>query len=160
MARRENGDLNSTDAAEQRGLSRREVLKVAGAAAAAAALPSSGGCDRPASVPEQDAGPSEPIAAAKGGGYLERWRKLWTWDYKVPGTHYNNCAFQAHCAFNVYVKDGRVVREEQIATYPGLRDGIPDANPRGCQKGCQYSELMYGEARIKRPHLRLAPSRR
>jgi DMSO reductase family type II enzyme molybdopterin subunit len=91
------------------------------------------------------------LASPAGESYLDRWRSKWTWDYSVRGTHFNNCAYQAHCAFDVFVKDGRVVREEQVAAYPGLHDGIPDANPRGYQKGCQYSELMYGDARVTRP---------
>ncbi|MBK7252278.1 MAG: molybdopterin-dependent oxidoreductase [Gammaproteobacteria bacterium] len=49
------------------------------------------------------------------------------------------------------MRDGRVIREEQAATYTTARKGLPDANPRGCQKGCGYSELMQGPARLTKP---------
>jgi DMSO reductase family type II enzyme molybdopterin subunit len=44
-----------------------------------------------------------------------------------------------------------VVREEQVSQYPQTRAGLPDFNPRGCQKGCSYSELMYSAPRLTRP---------
>ena len=66
----------------------------------------------------------------------------------MRGTHFNNCAYQTNCAFNVFVKDGRVVREEQIAAYPQTNQDVPDLNPRGCQKGCAYSSFMYSEPRL------------
>ncbi len=145
-----------TDEAEpgvavQHGVSRRDVLKGAAAVAATAVLPSASACDRPVSEYPEAAAPARKVSSPTDESYLDRWRSMWTWDRTVRSTHFNNCAYQAHCAFDVYVEDGRVVREEQAADYPGLRAGIPDANPRGCQKGCQYSELMYGEARVTRP---------
>jgi DMSO reductase family type II enzyme molybdopterin subunit len=97
------------------------------------------------------------VAAPSGSDPHDRWRALWTWDHTGRGTHFNNCAYQAHCAFDVYLKDGRVVREEQAADYAALRDGVPDVNPRGCQKGCQYSALMYGDARVTQPLKRKGP---
>ena len=39
--------------------------------------------------------------------YLERWR----WDKIVRSSHFVNCWYQAHCCWNVYVKDGMVWRE-------------------------------------------------
>jgi anaerobic selenocysteine-containing dehydrogenase len=59
------------------------------------------------------------------------------------------------CAFNIYIKDGIVLREEQIGGYPTPNSNIPDYNPRGCQKGACYSELMYGVNRIKYPLKRI-----
>ena len=40
-----------------------------------------------------------------------------------------------HCAFNIYVKDGIVWREEQQGEYGRSGDDTPDYGPRGCQKG-------------------------
>jgi nitrate reductase alpha subunit len=41
-----------------------------------------------------------------------------------------------------------VVREEQTATYESSEPGVvPDFNPRGCQKGACYTEVMYGPSR-------------
>ena len=62
-----------------------------------------------------------------------------------------NCWYQAHCAWNVYVKDGMVWREEQAADYPQIRPDVPDFNPRGCQKGACFSERMYDATRVKLP---------
>ena len=49
------------------------------------------------------------------------------------------------------MKDGCVVREEQIAAYPRTNQDVPDLNPRGCQKGCAFSSFMYSEPRLTRP---------
>jgi DMSO reductase family type II enzyme molybdopterin subunit len=62
-----------------------------------------------------------------------------------------NCWYQSHCAWDVYVKDGVVWREEQAADYPRVRDDVPDLNPRGCQKGACYSARMYDPTRVKYP---------
>ncbi|HJN77834.1 MAG TPA: hypothetical protein QGF58_28210 [Myxococcota bacterium] len=75
-------------------------------------------------------------------GFLERYRRKWTWDYVVRSTHNLNCWFQQSCCFYVYAKDGVVTREEQVGDYPQTHPGVPDFNPRGCQKGCSYSSLM------------------
>jgi DMSO reductase family type II enzyme molybdopterin subunit len=81
----------------------------------------------------------------------EHYRTQWTWDRTAKSTHFNNCAYQTHCLFDVYVKDGKVVREEQVGAYPALHAGVPDPNPRGCQKGCTYNALTYGAYRVTRP---------
>ncbi|MBI5506349.1 MAG: molybdopterin-dependent oxidoreductase [Deltaproteobacteria bacterium] len=78
-------------------------------------------------------------------------RKNWTWDKVGRSTHFVNCWYQAHCCWDVYVKDGIVWREEQSATYPASKPGLPDMNPRGCQKGACYSERMYDPTRLKFP---------
>jgi len=40
-------------------------------------------------------------------------RTPWRWDKVVKSSHLTNCAYQQACNFNLYVKDGVVVREEQ-----------------------------------------------
>ena len=84
------------------------------------------------------------------GDYTDIYRDKWTWDKVVPGTHYSNCGYQ-RCAWNVYVKDGIVWREEQAANYEAVRADLPDFNPRGCQKGACYSMRMYDESRLTVP---------
>lgn len=76
------------------------------------------------------------------------YRKKWTWDRVVRGTHGTNCA--GNCAFNVYVKDGIVWREEQQGVY-GSSGDAPDYGPRGCQKGLRHSKYMYGSQRVLYP---------
>ncbi|MDP6980224.1 MAG: molybdopterin-dependent oxidoreductase [Myxococcota bacterium] len=79
------------------------------------------------------------------------YRERWTWDKVVRSSHFVNCWYQAHCAWNVYVKDGLVWREEQVAEYPQTNAEVPDPNPRGCQKGACFSERMYDPARVRYP---------
>ena len=63
-------------------------------------------------------------------------QKEWSWDRVVKSSHLTNCWYQKACNFNLYVKDGVVLREEQAANYPAPNDpAVPDPNPRGCQKG-------------------------
>ncbi|HXG52759.1 MAG TPA: molybdopterin-dependent oxidoreductase [candidate division Zixibacteria bacterium] len=79
-------------------------------------------------------------------------RDPWDWDRVVKGSHLTNCWYQQACNFNLYVKDGVVLREEQAANYPPQNDPrVPDFNPRGCQKGACYVHRMYDPTRIKFP---------
>lgn len=63
--------------------------------------------------------------------------------------HCVNC--QGNCAWEVWIKDGKITRENQSATYPSIHPEIPDANPRGCNKGAQHSQNMYEQDRLKYP---------
>ena len=78
------------------------------------------------------------------------YRQPWTWDKVVKGAHHVvNCV--SACPFNLFVKDGIVLREEQNAVMEANNENLPDFNPRGCQKGVCYSQLMYGPSRIRYP---------
>jgi DMSO reductase family type II enzyme molybdopterin subunit len=79
------------------------------------------------------------------------YRQKWQWDKVVKGTHLINCWYQRSCAFNLYVKDGIVLREEQSGEYPQTNAAVPDFNPRGCEKGACYATQMYHPARVKYP---------
>ncbi|MBI2351565.1 MAG: molybdopterin-dependent oxidoreductase [Deltaproteobacteria bacterium] len=80
----------------------------------------------------------------------------WKWDRVVKASHLTNCAYQQACNFNLYVKDGVILREEQAANYPARNDpSVPDFNPRGCQKGACYVHRMYDPTRIKYPMKRV-----
>lgn len=98
----------------------------------------------------------KPLAPAVDyAGFEAIYRKKWTWDKVVKGSHNNNCWYQRPCAWNVYVKDGIVWREEQSATYAQVDPRVPDFNPRGCQKGCSFSQRMYDGSRIHYPLKRI-----
>ncbi len=85
------------------------------------------------------------------------YRKQWTWDRVVHCTH-NRANCMSACAWNVYVKDGIVWREEQAQAYDeGGRAGVPDFFPRGCQKGACYSKLMVTPQRLRYPLERVGP---
>ncbi|MBI2088791.1 MAG: molybdopterin-dependent oxidoreductase [Deltaproteobacteria bacterium] len=79
-------------------------------------------------------------------------KSSWEWDRVVKSSHPTNCWYQRACNFNLYVKDGVVLREEQVGNYPAPNDAsVPDPNPRGCQKGVCYVHRMYDPTRIKYP---------
>jgi len=80
------------------------------------------------------------------------YRNKWTWDRVARGTHGTNCA--GNCAFNVFIKNGIVWREEQQAEY-GSHTGTPDYGPRGCQKGLRHAKWMYGKQRVLYPMKRV-----
>ena len=78
------------------------------------------------------------------------YRAKWSWDRIAKGTC-NQADCIAACTLNLYIKDGIVWREEQNAIYEASGEHLPDFNPRGCQKGMVYSDLMYDATRIKYP---------
>lgn len=83
-------------------------------------------------------------------------QNLWDWDRVVKASHLTNCWYQQACNYNLYVKDGVVLREEQAANYPAPNDPeAPDFNPRGCQKGTCYAHRIYDPTRIKYPMKRV-----
>jgi DMSO reductase family type II enzyme molybdopterin subunit len=92
---------------------------------------------------------SEQSPANVYRGWEDLMREKWTWDRVVHGTHGTNCT--GNCAFNVYVKDGIVWREEQQGEYGASGDDVPDYGPRGCQKGLRHAKYMYGNQRLLYP---------
>ncbi len=86
----------------------------------------------------------------KMGSWEDLYRQRWSWDTVAKGSHgWVNC--RTACEWDLYVKDGIVVREEQTATYEASEPGVPDFNPRGCQKGACYTDVMYGPSRTSVP---------
>ncbi|NQU08591.1 MAG: molybdopterin-dependent oxidoreductase, partial [Candidatus Abyssubacteria bacterium] len=81
-------------------------------------------------------------------------RDEWKWDTVTYGTHLVDC-YPGNCLWYVYTKDGIVWREEQAGKYPVIDATGPDWNPRGCQKGCSYSNMMYNPDRVKYPMKRV-----
>ena len=89
-------------------------------------------------------------------GWEDLYRDEFTWDHVGYAAHCINCV--GNCAFRIYVKDGIVLREEQIAEYPQINPDTPDANPRGCQKGAIHSAAMYEGDRLRYPMKRAGTS--
>jgi DMSO reductase family type II enzyme molybdopterin subunit len=134
-------------------LSRRDFIKGAGAAGLALSLKQLHPIASLAQAGESAGAP----APASYRGWEELYRAKWTWDKVGRSSHFVNCWYQSHCAWDVYLKDGVVWREEQAADYPRVREGVPDFNPRGCQKGACYSARMYDPTRVKYPLKRVGP---
>jgi DMSO reductase family type II enzyme molybdopterin subunit len=151
-AERAHGDLSGRSLGA--GLHRREFLRtgLVGFAGVGLGLVRLRPAAAAAAVPQ--AAPAPPPAY---GDWRDVYRERWRWDKIVRSTHFVNCWYQAHCAFDVYVKDGVVWREEQAGAYPQTRPGAPDANPRGCQKGACFSERMYDSGRVRYPLKRVGP---
>jgi len=84
------------------------------------------------------------------GDWSDVYRERWRWDKVVHSSHTRaNCI--STCSWNVFVKDGIAWREEQNAIYEQSEPGVPDFNPRGCQKGGCYTHLMYEASRVTHP---------
>ncbi|MBI5117274.1 molybdopterin-dependent oxidoreductase [Candidatus Poribacteria bacterium] len=81
-------------------------------------------------------------------------RDEWKWDRITYGTHLVDC-YPGNCLWRVYAKDGVVWREEQAGKYPIVDPSSTDWNPRGCQKGCSFSNMMYNPDRVKYPMKRV-----
>ena len=148
--------MSDSQAELGRAPTRRQFLKISGVAAAAAAAGAAGlplfHFRRSARAALTEAGASP--TTEKLGSWEDLYRQRWTWDSIAKGSHgWANC--RSACAWDLYVKDGIVVREEQSARYEASEAGVPDFNPRGCQKGACYTEVMYGPSRLTVPMKRV-----
>jgi len=134
-------------------LTRRDFLRSAGATTLCLALGRLG-------FAQVDPGQTTPTATPPIPPYRtweDVWRAKWTWDRVVHSTH-NRANCMSACAWNVYVKDGIVWREEQSHVYDERgRAGTPDFFPRGCQKDACYSKLMVSPQRLRYPLERVGP---
>ena len=143
-------DAERSTSARQPGISRRAFLTGSVSAAVAVLGLRSLACRRDDSGPAPLT-PTSPTPMSSYGDWRDVYRERWSWDRVVKSTHFVNCWYQSNCAWNVYVKDGMVWREEQVAQYPQVNPNLPDPNPRGCQKGGCYSERMYDATRLRYP---------
>jgi DMSO reductase family type II enzyme molybdopterin subunit len=84
------------------------------------------------------------------GGWADAYRRKWTWDSVHFGSHSVDC-YPGGCSWRVFVRDGKVVREEQAGLHTPVEPGIPDMNPMGCQKGACWSHCHYSPDRVSHP---------
>ena len=133
-------------------LTRRNFLVSAGAATLLLSLDRLGLAQAPGAV-----GSTAAVPLPDYRTWEDVYRQKWTWDRVVRCSH-NRANCMSACAWNVYVKDGIVWREEQAQVYDeGGRGGAPDFFPRGCQKGACYSKLMASPQRLRYPLERVGP---
>ncbi|MBI5504347.1 MAG: molybdopterin-dependent oxidoreductase [Deltaproteobacteria bacterium] len=84
------------------------------------------------------------------GPWADAYRNKWKWDRVAWGSHNVDC-YPSGCPLHVYVKDGKILREEQAGILPQIEAGIPDMNPMGCQKGACWSQLLDAPDRVLYP---------
>jgi DMSO reductase family type II enzyme molybdopterin subunit len=84
------------------------------------------------------------------GAWADAYRAKWKWDRVAWGSHCVDC-YPSNCPYRVFVRDGRVVREEPAATFTTVEPGVPDMNPAGCQKGAAWSRMINGKDRVTYP---------
>jgi len=129
-------------------INRREFLQVSSVGFVAAAMAQNGLLRSNEAVAGQLAEP--PVFSS----VEEIYRRKWRWDRIVKASHgRSNC--MSACSWDVYVRDGIIWREEQNAVYESQEEGVPDFNPRGCQKGAVHSDAMYSGDRIRFPMKRV-----
>lgn len=80
------------------------------------------------------------------------YRRRWQYDKVVRSTHGVNCT--GSCSWKIYVKNGMITWESQQTDYPRTRAGLPNHEPRGCQRGASYSWYIYSASRLKYPLIR------
>ncbi len=137
------------------GISRRTFLIASGVGVAGVSL----GLARLCGADRDAAKPTMLLHKITKPHYAD-WRDIytgkWQWERVARGTHTSaNCV--SACAWNLYVRDGIVWREEQSSPYVAPQSSVPDANPRGCQKGACYSDLSTGNLRVAYPLRRTGP---
>ena len=132
-------------------VSRRTLLKslvALGAGGAAARTLAGQGPDAPVQTPPAPAGPA---GRATEAAYREEFAATYG-DGESHGHAYHCVNCQGNCAWDVWTDaDGRITRENQSASYPAIAPDVPDANPRGCNKGVQQSQVLYQADRLLHP---------
>lgn len=97
----------------------------------------------------------DPMGAYPYRGWEDLYRGQWSYDSFGRTTHSVNCT--GSCTWKGYVKNGILFKEEQYADYPDIGPDLPTYNPRGCQKGANHKEYIYGPQRVKYPLIRVGP---
>jgi len=92
--------------------------------------------------------------AGTNGAWADGYRKKWTWDKVAWGSHSVDC-YPGGCPWRIYVRDGKIIREEQAGDWTPTEAGVPDMNPMGCQKGASWSHCHYSPDRVTKPMKRV-----
>ncbi|RIK08629.1 MAG: hypothetical protein DCC49_08825 [Acidobacteria bacterium] len=82
--------------------------------------------------------------------YEKEVAKKLDYDEVYWGSHCVDC-YPGSCPYHVYVKDGKIIREEIAGTFPQIEEGVPDMNPLGCNKGAAWSQQIEGPDRPLHP---------
>ena len=139
-------------------ISRRDALKQLAAGSAAVAGATALAKDAPAQpVRVEDPRAAYPSAKATEDFYRAEFAGT-RGEETDRGFAYHCVNCQGNCAWEVWTdKDGKVTRENQSARYPAVAADVPDANPRGCNKGVQHSQVLRQADRLLYPMKRVGP---
>jgi DMSO reductase family type II enzyme molybdopterin subunit len=99
---------------------------------------------------EESTGSTGQPSSAEGQRWADAYRSKWRWDGVSRGSHSVDC-YPGNCPYYVYVRDGKVLYEEVAGSFAPHQAGEPDRNPMGCQKGCSWSQMLYGAERVLHP---------
>jgi dimethylsulfide dehydrogenase subunit alpha len=129
---------------------RRSVLK------GLVAIGATGAAAKTLGVGEASPGPVAPAGGPPAAqGIEDLYRREFAASYgdgEAHGYAYHCVNCQGNCAWDVWTDaTGRITRENQSASYPALSPKVPDANPRGCNKGVQHSQVVYEADRLLYP---------
>lgn len=128
-------------------ITRREFLKIAGVAAGTLAATDALALDLLQPV-------YDPHGAYPYRGWETLYRDQLAYDSFGRSTHSVNCT--GSCSWKGFVRNGILFKEEQFADYPDINPGVlPTYNPRGCQKGANHKEYIYGPQRVRYPLIRV-----
>ncbi|MEM2727333.1 MAG: molybdopterin-dependent oxidoreductase, partial [Archaeoglobaceae archaeon] len=85
---------------------------------------------------------------------IRKYRNRTIFDKFARVSHPNDC-YPGNCSITGYIRDGKLVYEEQTGKYPVVDPNTPDWNPAGCARQCSYAVATYGEERIKQPMMQV-----
>jgi len=88
-----------------------------------------------------------------------RYRERTEFDEVAWGSHCADC-FPSNCRYHVFLKDGKVTREEIAGPRPGKLEPngkFPDVYPQGCNKGAAWSAQLDAGDRLLHPLRRVGP---
>jgi len=137
-----------------RHLPRRDFLKITAGATGAVVATQALGLELLLNV-------QDPIGAYPYRGWEGLYVDQLAYDYLGRSTHSVNCT--GSCTWKGYVRNNVLFKEEQFADYPCIDPTpgdpttplrLPVYNPRGCQKGANHKEYVYGAQRVKQPLMR------
>jgi len=133
-------------------IGRRSLLRGLVAAGAAGVAPRAPGREGEGSAPAPEPSTGPHASAARTEALYRKEFAAGYGDGEQHGYAYHCVNCQGNCAWEVWTDAaGRVTRENQSASYPAIAPDVPDANPRGCNKGVQHSQSMVQADRLLYP---------
>ncbi|RUM60123.1 MAG: molybdopterin dinucleotide-binding protein, partial [Persephonella sp.] len=132
-------------------LTRRNFIKALGLTGAGITVGGSSAFAKDKAVIVDDPRSSYPNKSYTENMYRNEFAFTYGDNKEAHGTAYHCVNCQGNCAWDVWVNNGIITRENQVANYTPINPKIPDFNPRGCNKGVQHSQVTYEKDRVLYP---------